>query len=104
MHRAALLNYAILSLPTTGHATKREFCIAGQLASMLRGIVLAGKEKKYFRSCGTNEVMSHLYRVLTSCKNSCLYEHAIYQVALALRVVPVQKRGTDKGACDGCGL
>jgi hypothetical protein len=83
MHRAALLNYAILSLPTTGHATKREFCIAGHLASMLRGIVLAGKEKKYFRSCGTNKVMGHLYRVLTSCKNSCLYEHAVYQAALA---------------------
>jgi hypothetical protein len=83
MQRASLLNSAILSLPTTGNATKREFCIAGHLASMLRGIVLAGKEKKYFRLCGTNRAMSHLYRVLTSCKNSCLYEHAVYQTALA---------------------
>jgi hypothetical protein len=83
MQRAALLNSAVLSLPTTGNATKREFCIAGHLASMLRGIVLAGKEKKYFRLCGKSEAMSHLYRVLTSCKNSCLYEHAVYQVAVA---------------------
>jgi hypothetical protein len=83
MHRAELLNCAILSLPTTGNATKREFCVAGHLASMLRDIVLTGKEKKYFRLCGTSEVMSHLYRVLTSCENRCLYEHAVYQTALA---------------------
>jgi hypothetical protein len=83
MQRADLLNSAILSLPTNGLAKKREFCLAGHLADLLRGIVLAGKEKKFFAVCGTRENLNHLFAVLISCTNACLYDNAVYQVALA---------------------
>ncbi len=50
---------------------------------MLSCIVQDEEETEFCLSCGTPDVMKHLHSVLTGCKNTSVYEDAVYQVALA---------------------